>query len=255
MPRPPVLCPGCPHVMLFIAFRKLGAIVCGDIGCYTLAALEPLRAMDTCVAMGCSIGMAAGMAKTGPDRPVVAAIGDSTFLHAGIPALLDAVYNKARVTVLILNNGTTAMTGGQPHPATGQNVRGEAAPAVDIAALCRSVGVEHVALVDPYDVAATYLAAEQALAHDGVSVLITNRPCVEAPVKIRDVPFFVVSDACTACQLCMNLGCPSITWIDERYEGRPKVAIDAATCTGCTVCAQICPADAIRPTTAKVRAR
>ena len=255
MPRPPVLCPGCPHVMPLLAFRKLGAVVCGDIGCYTLAALEPLRAMDTCVAMGCSIGMAAGMAKTRPDRPVVAAIGDSTFLHAGIPALLDAVYNRAHITVLILNNGTTAMTGGQPHPGTGHNVRGEAAPAIDLAALCRSMGVEQVVIVDPYDVAATYLAAEQAVARDSVSVLITNRPCVEAPVKIRDIPFFVVPDACTACQLCMNLGCPSITWIDELYEGRPKVTIDGTTCTGCTVCAQVCPADAIRPTTVKVRAR
>lgn len=255
MPRPPVLCPGCPHVMPFLAFRKLGAVVCGDIGCYTLAALEPLRAMDTCVAMGCSIGMAAGLAKTGSSRPAVAAIGDSTFLHAGIPALLDAVYNKARITVLILNNGTTAMTGGQPHPGTGQGIHGEPAPAVDLATLCTSLGVEHVATVDPYDVAATYLAAEQAVAHDGVSVVITNRPCVEAPVKIRDIPFFVVLDACTACQLCMNLGCPAITWVDETYEGRPKVAIDGTMCTGCTVCAQVCPTDAIRPTTAKVRAR
>jgi len=255
MPRPPVLCPGCPHVVPFLALRKLGALVCGDIGCYTLAALEPLRAMDTCVAMGCSIGMAAGLAKTGPGRPVVAAIGDSTFLHAGIPALLDAVYNRARITVLILNNGTTAMTGGQPHPGTGRNLRGEAAPTVDLAALCRSMGAGHVAVVDPYDVAATYLAIEQAVACDGVSVLITNRPCVEAPVKIRDIPFTVLAEACTACQLCMNLGCPSITWTGEYHEGRPKVAIDGATCTGCTVCAQVCPADAIRPTTAEVPAR
>jgi|GEM_PF-2036 len=255
MPRPPVLCPGCPHVMPLLALRKLGAIICGDIGCYTLAALDPLRAMDTCVAMGCSIGMASGLARTSPGRPVAAAIGDSTFLHAGIPALLDAVYNQARITVLILNNGTTAMTGGQPHPGTGQNARGESAPQVDLAALCRGLGVQHVATVDPYDVAGTYLAVEDALAADGVSVLITTRPCVEAPVKIRDIPYVVIPEACTACQLCMNLGCPAITWTDERYEGRPKVTIDPVQCTGCTVCAQLCPADAIRPTTARVKAR
>jgi len=252
MPRPPVLCPGCPHVLPLLALRKLGAVICGDIGCYTLAALPPLRAMDTCVAMGCSIGMAIGLAKSGLNAPVAAAIGDSTFLHAGIPALLDAVYNRARIVVLILNNGTTAMTGGQPHPGTGQSIRGEAAPAVDLTALCTALGVEHVATVDPYDLSATYLAVEEALAHDGVAVLITNRPCVEAPVKIRDIPYFVLAEACTACQLCMNLGCPAITWTDELWEGRPKVTIDGIACTGCTVCAQLCPADAIRPTTARV---
>ncbi len=255
MPRPPVLCPGCPHVMPLLALRKLGAIICGDIGCYTLAALAPLEAMDTCVAMGCSIGMAEGLAKCSSGRPVAAVIGDSTFLHAGIPALLDAVYNQARITVVILNNGTTAMTGGQPHSGTGQNARGEPAPAVDLGALCRGLGVAHVASVDPYDVAGTYLAVEGALAADGVAVLITTRPCVEAPVKIRDVPFYVAAEACTACQLCMNLGCPAITWVDETYEGRPKVAVDGPQCTGCTVCAQVCPTDAIRPATARAAAR
>ena len=109
-----------------------------------------------------------------------------------------------------------------------------------------------MASVDPYDLSATYLAVEEALAHDGVAVLITNRPCVEAPVKIRDIPYFVVAEACTACQLCMNLGCPAITWTDELWEGRPRVTIDGIACTGCTVCAQLCPADAIRPTTARV---
>lgn len=253
MPRPPVLCPGCPHVMPLLALRKLGAIICGDIGCYTLGALAPLRAMDSCVAMGCSIGMASGLAKTAPGRPVAAVIGDSTFLHAGIPALLDAVYNRSHIVVCILNNGTTAMTGGQPHPGTGQDARGTAAPAIDLASLCTALGVGHVAAVDPYDVAATYLAVERALAHDGVAVLITNRPCVEAPVKIRDIPYVVKSEACIACQWCMNLGCPAIAWTDEWYEGRPKVAIEAAMCTGCTVCAQVCPTDAILPTTARVR--
>lgn len=253
VPRPPVLCAGCPHIVPLLALRKLGAVICGDIGCYTLAALPPLRAMDSCVAMGSSIGMAAGLARTGIDRPVAAAIGDSTFLHAGIPALLDAVYSRARIVVLILNNGTTAMTGGQPHPGTGRSARGEPAPQVDLAALCRGVGVEHVALVDPYDVGGSYVAVEQALAHDGVAVLITTRPCVEAPVKIRDVPFYVLPESCTACQLCMNLACPAITWTDEQYEGRPKVTIDGAACTGCTVCAQLCPTEAIKPVTARVR--
>lgn len=247
MPRPPVLCPGCSHVVPMLALRKLDAIICGDIGCYTLAALPPLDAMDTCVAMGSSIGMAIGLSKTARGRPVAAAIGDSTFLHSGISALIDAVYKKARISVVILDNGTTAMTGGQPHPGTGQDLGGEEAPRVDIAALCRAIGVEHVATVDPYDVGATYLALEEAIAHEGVSVVITNRPCVQAPRRVRDLPYQVLLEHCTACQLCMNLGCPAVVWVDESYEGRLKVSIDASQCTGCTVCAQVCPTDAIQP--------
>lgn len=245
-PRPPVLCPGCPHTAPFLALQRLGAVVCGDIGCYTLAALEPLRAMDSCLAMGSSIGMATGLALAGTaPGPVVAVIGDSTFLHAGLPALVDAVYKRAHVTVVILDNGTTAMTGGQPHPATGSGVRGEPAPRVDLAAVCRAMGVEFVRAVDPYDLGATFVALEEAIRYPGVSVVITNRPCVEAPVKVRDEPFRVVLERCTACQLCMDLGCPAIVWTDETYEGRPKVAIRPDACTGCTLCAQVCPADAI----------
>ncbi|MDR7393198.1 MAG: indolepyruvate ferredoxin oxidoreductase subunit alpha [Armatimonadota bacterium] len=245
-PRPPVLCPGCPHTAPFLALQRLGAVVCGDIGCYTLAALEPLRAMDSCLAMGSSIGMATGLALAGTaPGPVVAVIGDSTFLHAGLPALVDAVYKRAHVTVVILDNGTTAMTGGQPHPATGSGVRGAPAPRVDLAAVCRAMGVEFVRAVDPYDLGATFVALEEAIRYPGVSVVITNRPCVEAPVKVRDEPFRVVLERCTACQLCMDLGCPAIVWTDETYEGRPKVTIRPDACTGCTLCAQVCPADAI----------
>jgi indolepyruvate ferredoxin oxidoreductase alpha subunit len=245
-PRPPVLCPGCPHTVPFMALRRLGAVVAGDIGCYTLAALEPLAAMDSCLAMGSSIGMAIGLARSGQTTgPVAAAIGDSTFLHAGIPALLDAVYNRTPITVVILDNGTTAMTGGQPHPGTGQTIRGEAAPRSDLAALCRALGVEWIRVVDPYDVGATHRTLEAALAHHGVSVVITNRPCVEVPVKIRERPYGVVSSACNACQTCMTIGCPAIAWTAEWFEGRPRVRIDPALCAGCTICAQLCQAGAI----------
>src|SRR3990170_2487593 len=247
-PRPPVLCAGCPHATPFMALKQLGAVVSGDIGCYTLAALPPLSAMDTCVAMGSSIGMAIGLAKSGgTSGPVVATIGDSTFLHAGIPALIDAVHSQADMTVVILDNGTTAMTGGQPHAASGTTLRGADAAAVDIAELCRSVGVSDVRIVDPYELGEVYVALEEAMARPGPSVVITNRPCVEAPTKIRDHPFEVVASACIACQLCMNVGCPSITWTDEWFDERRKVTIDAISCTGCTVCAQMCPAGAIIP--------
>ena len=246
--RPPVLCPGCPHVTPYLALRQLGAVVSGDIGCYTLAAMEPLCAMDTTIAMGSSIGVAVGLARSGGAAgPVVATIGDSTFLHAGLPALADAASNGTRITVVILDNGTTAMTGGQGHPAAGVTIRGDAAPAVDLPALCRALGVAWVKVVDPYDLAGTRLALGEAIAQPGVSVVITNRPCVEMPVKVRDHPFTVVDAACTACQACMNLGCPSLTWSGGWHEGRRRVQIDAATCTGCTVCVQTCAPGAIVP--------
>jgi indolepyruvate ferredoxin oxidoreductase alpha subunit len=245
-PRPPVLCPGCPHSVPFMALRQLGAIVAGDIGCYTLAALPPLAAIDTTLAMGSSIGMAIGLARAGaPAGPVVAALGDSTFLHSGIPALLDAVYNRTPITVLILDNGTTAMTGGQPHPATGRTIRGEAAPRADLAALCRALGVDWVQVIDPYDLGATHRVLEAAVAHPGVSVVITNRPCVEAPVKIRRTPFAVMAGACTACQACMTIGCPALVWTAERDDGRFKVTIDSGLCSGCAICPQLCPTGAI----------
>ncbi|MCP3993201.1 MAG: indolepyruvate ferredoxin oxidoreductase subunit alpha [Actinomycetia bacterium] len=249
VPRPPLLCPGCPHTSPFMSLKRMGAVVAGDIGCYTLASLEPLAAMDTCVAMGSSIGMAVGLAASGgAEGPVVATIGDSTFLHGGIGGLLEAVYNDADVTVLILDNGTTAMTGGQDHPGTGLTLQGAEASPVDLVGLCRSIGVQDVAVVDPYDMAATYGAIERAAGRKGPSVVITNRPCVEAPTKVRDQPYEVITEACTACQACMNIGCPSIVWTDDLFEGRRKVAIDATTCTGCTLCAQLCPPLAIIPT-------
>jgi indolepyruvate ferredoxin oxidoreductase, alpha subunit len=246
--RPPVLCPGCPHVAPYLALRQMGAVVSGDIGCYTLAATEPLRAMDTTVAMGSSIGLAIGLARSGgAPGPVVATIGDSTFLHAGLPALADAVYNGTRITVVILDNGTTAMTGGQAHPATGVTIRGDAAPTLDLPALCRALGVGWVKVVDPYDLPQTRLALAEAVAQPGVSVVITNRPCVEMPVKVRDHPFAVVDEACIACQACMNLGCPSITWSGRWHDGRRAVQIDPQTCTGCAICVQTCAPDAIVP--------
>jgi indolepyruvate ferredoxin oxidoreductase alpha subunit len=246
--RPPLMCPGCPHTPPFLVLKRLGAVVTGDIGCYTLAALQPLAAMDTCVAMGSSIGMAVGMAASGgAGGPVVATIGDSTFLHGGIQGLADAVYSQANITVLILDNGTVAMTGGQEHPGTGVTLQGSDTTAVDLVALCEALGVRHVQVVDPYDLAATYGALESAIAQAGPSVVITNRPCVEAPMKIRDKPFEVIAEACTACQACMTAGCPSIVWSDETHEGRRKVVIDAVTCTGCTLCVQLCPPLAIVP--------
>ena len=244
--RPPVLCAGCPHTSMFMAVRATGARVAGDIGCYTLGALDPLRGLDTSVAMGCSIGVAAGMARAGESRPVLATIGDSTFLHAGLPALIDAVYNGADITVLLLDNHTTAMTGGQDHAGTGRTLRGETAPRVDFEALVRAAGVTWVRKVDSYDLAVVHQTLREAIAHRGVSVVISDRPCVIDPVRIKGPALEVVETQCNACQSCMNLGCPALTWSAATFEGRHKVTIDASLCIGCSLCAQVCTADCIR---------
>ncbi|MEK7436977.1 MAG: indolepyruvate ferredoxin oxidoreductase subunit alpha [Pseudomonadota bacterium] len=245
--RPPVLCAGCPHTSSFMAVRASGARVAGDIGCYTLACLDPLRGLDTTVSMGSSIGNAIGMSKAGDTKPVIASIGDSTFLHAGIPGLIDAVYNQANITVLLLDNHITAMTGGQDHPGTGKTLRGEQAPKVDYEALVRAVGVSWVRTVDSYDLAQMYQTLREAIAYRGVSVIISNRPCVLDPVKIKGPALSIVNEQCNACQSCMNLGCPAMTWGEDTFEGRHKVKIDQALCIGCTLCAQVCTVDCIKP--------
>ncbi len=252
--RPPALCPGCPHTVPYLVLKKLDALVVGDIGCYTLAVYEPLAAIETTLAMGCSIGMAVGLQKGGDgSRPVVATIGDSTFFHSGIPPLIDALYNSAKITVLILDNQTTAMTGGQEHAGTGKNLRGEKVRSIEIAKLCQALGVEHVQVVDPYDVSAVFRALKAAINHDGVSVVITNRPCVVSPVTVRTTPYAVTAQECNACQVCMNLGCPAIIWTEEMHEGQHKVTIDPITCMGCAVCALLCPTEAIIPLAADPR--
>jgi indolepyruvate ferredoxin oxidoreductase, alpha subunit len=251
-PRPPVLCPGCPHTTPFLVLRELDAVVAGDIGCYTLAAGEPLKAMDTCLAMGSSIGVAVGMAKAGPSsRPIVATIGDSTLLHGGIPALIDAAYNDSDITVVILDNGTTAMTGGQPNAASGTGIHGGPAAKVDILALCRSIGVKSVVVIDTYDLGATHRALLGAVRKRGLSVVLTTRPCVEMPVKVRGRVYEVDSSACNGCQLCMDLGCPGLSWDLLGGDDHRLVGIDPDRCSGCTVCAQLCPQQAIHPVGAK----
>ncbi|MAG00162.1 MAG: indolepyruvate ferredoxin oxidoreductase subunit alpha [Acidiferrobacteraceae bacterium] len=245
--RPPVLCAGCPHTSSYMALRGLNARVLGDIGCYTLAAIEPLEAIDTCVAMGSSIGNAVGMAKAGTEtRPLVATIGDSTFLHAGLPPLIDAVYNEVDITVLILDNSTTAMTGGQDHAATGKTLRGEQTNRVKFDELVRATGVKWVKTVDSYDLATLYQTIREAVEFKGVAVVISDRPCVLDPVKIKGQPFEIKAELCVACQSCMNLSCPALVWTDEIFDGHRKVKIDAPTCMGCSLCAQVCPTDAIR---------
>jgi indolepyruvate ferredoxin oxidoreductase alpha subunit len=246
-PRPPVLCPGCPHRGVFTVLKKLKTPVTGDIGCYTLGALEPLSSMDSCICMGASIGSAIGMAKVnGVKKGVVAAIGDSTFLHSGITGLLDAAYNKANITVAILDNRTTAMTGGQNHPGTGTTLMGDETFEVDLVKLCEAVGVTDIHRIDAYDLAETRTAFEKALEFDGPSVVISERPCALMPRRIKEEPYKVISDLCNGCKLCFRIGCPAIAASKElTKKGHPKAIIDFDLCTGCTICAQVCPENAI----------
>jgi len=241
-PRPPMLCPGCPHRGVFRALREMDAVATGDIGCYTLGALAPLNAMDTCVCMGASIGMAHGFALGGGGtgkRPVVAVIGDSTFAHSGLTGLLNAVYNGGNETIVILDNRITAMTGHQNNPFTGRTLAGDPAPDIDIETVVRALGVRDVRVVDPNLLRPTENAIREAAETAGISVVIAKAPCVLL-TRERDEPFAVLSGTCTACGLCVNLGCPAIS----RDEGA-RARIDAELCVGCRQCVQVCKYGAI----------
>lgn len=251
IPRPPIFCPGCPHRGLYYALKKLKAIVTTDIGCYTLGVLEPLGAGDTCVEMGASIGVAVGMSKArGNGRGIVATIGDSTFMHSGITGLLNAVNDKAGITVVIADNYITAMTGGQQHPGTGKTLMGEEGHRADLAKICMAVGAKNIKVVDPYDFEQTHSVLKKEMESDELSVIITNRPCALFPPenrkKIRETPFTVDLEKCIGCHTCLRVSCPAISESDQKTEkGLTKSSIDAVLCTGCSVCAQVCPVNAI----------
>lgn len=238
--RPPLLCPGCPHRGVFYALRRLKVNVPGDIGCYTLGALPPLEALDTCICMGSGIGIAAGMERADPDSAghTVAVIGDSTFFHSGITPLIDLVYSGSRATVLILDNRTTAMTGHQDHPGTGMTLQGEKRPPVDLEALCRAVGVQRVFTADPLQLRELETLIKTELAADEPSVIIARRPCTLLERTPRE-PLQVDPQRCRDCSLCLELGCPALSRAGNR------AVIDPTTCSGCGLCAQLCRRKAI----------
>jgi len=249
LPRPPVLCPGCPHRGVSMALRKLGVIVTGDIGCYTLSALPPLETVDTCLCMGASINHAFGIEKAKKTKKkAVAMIGDSTFLHSGITGLANVVYNKGTQTTIIVDNRITAMTGGQDHPGTSKTLMGEKTHAIDLIELCKALGVEHIRTIDPYDQEETTKILKEEIDRDAASVVITTRPCMLFPSKIKTERIFhVLLDKCTACGACFRIGCPAISTSTEKNEkGRLKSQIDPELCTGCSLCFQVCPAEAIQ---------
>lgn len=240
--RPPVLCPGCPHRAVFYVLKKLGLTVAADIGCYTLGAMPPLAAVDSVVCMGASIGMALGLEKArGRDfaKKTVAVIGDSTFVHSGITGLVDMVYNQGHSTVIIVDNSTTGMTGHQPNPTTGFNIRGEIAPQLDVVKLCEAIGVPSVRVVDPFDMKELEQTIMEESEKDVPSVIIARRPCALL-VKKKTAPCAINTDKCRKCGMCMKIGCPAILKAENG-----QVSIDASLCNGCGLCKEMCHFGAI----------
>ena len=239
-PRPPVLCAGCPHRGLFYTLAKHKVTVLGDIGCYTLAAYEPLYAIETCECMGASVSSIHGFNKAlGQDSAgkTVAVLGDSTFMHSGMTGLANIAYNQSNSTVIILDNSTTGMTGHQQNPTTGKNLRGDPAGKIDLETLCRAMGIRRVRVVDPYDLKATEEVVTEELAAPEPSVIITRRPCVLLKSVEKHPPYQVEPDKCKGCKMCMRIGCPAISWKDK------KAVIDPTQCVGCGVCEQLCKFD------------
>jgi indolepyruvate ferredoxin oxidoreductase alpha subunit len=250
-PRPPALCPGCPHRSVYFNLRKLKLLVAGDIGCYAIGVLPPFEEMDMLISMGASIGMAHGARQAGcPDR-IVATIGDSTFFHAGLPELANTIYNRGMACTMILDNGTTAMTGGQENPATGVTLQGETSQAIDIESVVRAMGVEDLWAVDALDVKGVEQAIREAVAiEDRPTVIVVNGACVFTPHFQRRRVVAIDPDTCNGCGFCFRVGCPAILKSDEigAKTKRPKALIDPLLCTGCTVCLQVCPRKAIYQT-------
>jgi indolepyruvate ferredoxin oxidoreductase alpha subunit len=246
--RPPNLCAGCPHRAMYYAVKQVygtEAVYPTDIGCYTLGVLPPLSMADIGLCMGASIGSACGLAAA-TDQKIVAFIGDSTFFHAGIPALINAVHNKHNFTLVILDNGTTAMTGHQPHPGVDTAPMGVDTEMLSIEAVVRGLGVEHVEVVNPLQVKKAMAAARAAKEYEGLSVIISKELCplfAKAVKKARKVrPFYVDQDKCKKHMDCINLlACPAM------YLDKGRTMIDEGLCIGCAVCAQVCPENAILP--------
>lgn len=242
--RPPVMCPGCPHRGTFYVLKKMGLVVSGDIGCYTLGAAPPLQSVDTTICMGASVSAAHGMVKARGDefaKKVVSVIGDSTFMHSGITGLVDIVYNKGINTVIILDNSITGMTGHQDNPTTGYTIRKEKTKQVNLISLAKSIGIESVVVADPFDVKAFEEVVKTEINKDEPSVIIAQRPCALLPnMKKILTGRCEVTDKCKKCKMCMKLGCPAISMIDG------KIEIDMTQCNGCGLCMNVCPFDAIK---------
>nr|WP_205842213.1 indolepyruvate ferredoxin oxidoreductase subunit alpha [Natranaerobius trueperi] len=242
-PRPPALCPGCPHRGVFYTLNKLNLDVMGDIGCYTLGVVPPLSAIDTTVCMGASVSMTFGaeLALKGEGKnKLIGVIGDSTFIHTGISGLIDIVYNQGASTIMVLDNRTTGMTGHQDNPGTGKTLMGENTQPIDIKEISKAIGVNNVRTVDAYNLNEIEQVVKEELSKDEPSIIITKNPCVLVDRDNTWEKLQVDSDKCKACGMCYKVGCSAI------YKGEDnKAKIDPTFCTGCGVCQQVCKFDAI----------
>jgi len=249
-PRPPLFCLGCPHRGVFYVLKKMmksDVVAMGDIGCYTLGGLPPYSSMQTSFCMGASVGNSVGFAlgsQGDGGHKAVGVIGDGTFLHGGIPGLIDMVYKRANATLVICDNSTTGMTGQQENPASGHTSSGEDAPEVDLVKLVESLGIEFVRTVDPYDLKLLRKTLWAAIKHEGPSVVVAQHACLrikEERAKHRE-PLHLESEKCDQCKLCVDLGCPAMEWSDETGP-----VIDELQCVGCAMCAELCAHDALQP--------
>lgn len=240
--RPPVLCAGCPHRASFYAVKKAmqgrKTIFCGDIGCYTMGNAMPLDMVDTCLCMGAGLGIAQGVGHIEPDTSCFAFVGDSTFFAAAIPGVVNAVYNQAEMTLIVLDNSTTAMTGHQPHPGTGHTMMGEVVAKVNIEAVLQGIGVTAVETVNPLDLAKSIEVVRKMAGLPGVKAIIFKYPCIA--ITKPEGKMAVDIDKCVGCRKCIReIGCPGLIIKDG------QVTIDESLCTGCGLCSQICPFEAI----------
>lgn len=258
--RPPVLCAGCPHRGAFYAVKQaLGgeeAVMCGDIGCYTLGNAHPLDAIDTCLCMGAGITMAQGVAVANPQKKAIAYVGDSTFFASGETGISNAAYNDHDITVMVLDNSTTAMTGNQPHPGTGLTLMGEQSKPLSIEACLKANGITHIGRANAFDSSDSTEAVRKALDHKGPSAVIFEGPCAQQ-VKPQ-APVIINGDICTGCKRCItSIGCPAISFNNSlegpRSRDRGQAVIDTALCTGCGLCTQVCPFHAIHMDSAVYR--
>lgn len=240
--RPPVLCAGCPHRASFYAVKKAmqgrKTIFCGDIGCYTMGNAMPLDMVDTCLCMGAGLGIAQGVGHIEPDTSCFAFVGDSTFFAAAIPGVVNAVYNQAEMTLVVLDNSTTAMTGHQPHPGTGHTMMGEVVAKVNIEAVLQGIGVTAVETVNPLDLDKSIEVVRKMADLPGVKAIIFKYPCIA--ITKPEGKMAVDRDKCVGCRKCIReIGCPGLIIRDG------QVTIDESLCTGCGLCSQICPFEAI----------
>lgn len=240
--RPPVLCAGCPHRASFYAVKKAmegeKTYYCGDIGCYTLGNAMPLDMVDTCLCMGAGVTMAQGFSHIDKDGKAFAFIGDSTFFASGMTGVVNAVYNEADITVCILDNSTTAMTGHQPHPGTGRNMMGHVIQKVSIPKILEGIGLTKVITVDPLDLKAAVSAVKECAGLKGVKAIIFKSPCIAIEKSSKKC---TIGDDCINCKKCIReTGCPALSL----SEGR--VVIEASLCTGCALCSQVCPVSAVK---------